>query len=283
MEDISSLVERAREGDVDAFRVAFYRGTNKLPSPTFMLAISKGDRKILGITQKTINNHLHRARRRLKAELIQMASDKLHEHRPSRDGALSERVGEHIEALTSFHDRLVLPLTTVFSEVLDKDVVVSITSVNHTIAVEVLQNSSNPCCVYTFVPADGQKRIFIDFDMALVATLVGRKPALDEAMRAADLALVTEQEVGILHPIAKRILMDLVGMWTNLLNMEIKDPELDTSPVNLVSHPKTKTVDPEEPIFHVCIDVTWKNHTSPIHLCYPATSLAAAIEHLKTA
>ena len=63
-----------------------------------------------------------------------------------------------------------------------------------------------------------------------LATLVGRKPSLDEAMRAADLALVTEQEMGILHPIAKRILMDLVGIWTNLLNMEIKSPELDTSP-----------------------------------------------------
>ena len=239
--------------------------------------------RFLELPQTTINNHLHGARRRLKAELIQMASDNLHEQRPSRDSAFSERVGEHIEALTSFHDRLVLPLTTLFSEVLDKDVVVSITSVNHTIAVEVLQNSSNPCCIYTFVPADGQKRIFIDFDMTIVATLVGRKPSLDEAMRAADLALVTEQEVGILHPIAKRVLMDLVGIWTNLLNMEIKSPELDTSPVNLVANPKMKTVDPEEPIFHVHIAVTWKNHTSAIHLCYPATSLAAAIEHLKTA
>jgi hypothetical protein len=49
----------------------------------------------------------------------------------------------------SFHDRLLLPLTTLFSEVLDKGLVVSISSVNHTIAVVVLQNSSNHCCIYT--------------------------------------------------------------------------------------------------------------------------------------
>ena len=34
--------------------------------------------------------------------------------------------------------------------------------------VEVLQNTSNPCCIYSFIPADGQKLIFIDFDMTLV-------------------------------------------------------------------------------------------------------------------
>ena len=239
--------------------------------------------RFLEVPPTTINNRLHEARRRLRSELIQMATENLHEQRPSRDSAFSDRVGGHLDALASFHDRLISPLTKLFSQVLDKDATTAISSVNHTIAVEVVQNFSNPCCTYTFIPASGQERIFIEIDMALVSALVGRDPALGDHMLAADLEHVTEQEMNVLHSIAKRLIEAVIGIWTGVLSIEMNEAELETGPVALVANPKYKTVDPEEPVFHVLLDVKWKNQSRPINLCYPAATLAAAVEQLSAA
>lgn len=234
----------------------------------------------LEVPEATINNRLHRARRRLREELVQMGA--LKESRPSKDEAFAGRVREHLEALKLAHEKLVPNLKEVFSQALDQQVQIEVASVNHTICVEVVQFFGNPSATYTFIPKEGQGRIIIDLGVPLMAALVGRDLGTVDALRAADLNRIQMQsaEIDRLNPIMRSLLEYIIGAWEGVMDMQMLECMLETNPIAIIANPKHKVLEPEDPVFHVLFEVTWDDYRARLDVAYPSASLAAALEKL---
>ena len=231
----------------------------------------------LEIPETTVNNRMHSARKHLKQELLDMA-DQEQQGKRAPDTEFTGRVQEQIEALTSLHNTLAEPIRQSLLEPLGDDVAVRVVSVENTIGLHVLRNLPYPCCTYSFQPRGSQQRICFDIHMELVACIVGRPIGRGDEIRVKDVGQIAPDEFGVINPIARDLMNGIVALWSEVVDMEIIEPEVETSNVYVMG----SWIASDDPMFHVRFEVAWDDRISHINLCYPAPSMAAGVAQLQT-
>ncbi|MBT3344998.1 MAG: sigma-70 family RNA polymerase sigma factor [Gemmatimonadetes bacterium] len=230
----------------------------------------------LEIPPSTVNNRIHSARQHLKQELMDMAEQEGQLKRS--DTTFAGRVEEQIEAMTSLHATLTEPIRQNLVEPLGEDVKVRVVSVKHDIGLHVVGFFPYPCCTYSFQPKDSQGRICFDINMELVACIIGRDIGRGDDIRQVDVGQVGRDEFERISPVAGRLMREIVSLWSEVIDMEIIEPEVETSNCYVMDG----WIPAHDPMFHVRFEVTWDGRTSHIDLAYPAPSLAAGLAQLQS-
>lgn len=226
----------------------------------------------LEIPVTTVNNRMHSARQRLKQEMLDM-KDKT----PSTP-SMAARVQEQVEAMTQLHNSLTEPIRSALAESLNDEVSVRVLTVEHKPGLHALRGIGNPCCAYSFEPKPGQPRIAFDIQMELVACIVGRKVGRGDDARIGEIGhQVNEQEWHLTNAFAKKMMSAVVALWSDVVEMEVGLPELETNPMYLMD----TWIGAQDPMLHVQFEVAWDQRTSRIDLVYPAPSLAAGLALLQ--
>ena len=221
----------------------------------------------LEIPESTVNNRMHSARKHLKKEL----------HSPTPDTTFAGRVQEQIEAMTSLHAALAEPIRQSLVETLGDNTSVHVVAVENTIGLHVLRDFPHPCCTYSFQPKGSQRRICFDIHMELAACIVGRTIGRGDEIRVVDVGQIGRDEFNVISPVAGRLMREIVALWSEVVDMDIVEPEIETSNFYVMD----TWIASDDPMFHIRFEVTWDDRVSHINLCYPAPSLAAGLAQLQ--
>jgi flagellar motor switch protein FliM len=114
--------------------------------------------------------------------------------------------------------------------------------------------------------------------MELVACIVGRPIGRGDEIRVKDVGQIAPDEFGVINPIARDLMNGIVALWSEVVDMEIIEPEVETSNVYVMG----SWIASDDPMFHVRFEVAWDDRISHINLCYPAPSMAAGVAQLQT-
>ena len=231
----------------------------------------------LELPPSTVNNRIHSARKHLRQELLDMAEQERTSAQQT-DTTFVGRVEEQIEALTSLHATLTEPIRDSLLGSLGQDVTVRVVSVKHDIGLHVVGFFPYPCCTYGFKPKTNQGNIVFDMHMELVACIVGRDIGRGDEIRVKDVGQLAQDEFPIINPVAKRLMGELVSLWSHVIEMEVIEPQLETNGCYVMD----TWIGAHDPVFHVRFEVTWDGRTSHIDLAYPAPSLAAGLAQMQS-
>ncbi|MBT7861670.1 MAG: hypothetical protein HN712_15215, partial [Gemmatimonadetes bacterium] len=157
---------------------------------------------------------------------------------------------------------------------------VRVVTVEHKPGLLALRELGRPCCTYGFEPKPGQPRICFDVHMELVACLVGRQVGRGDDARVGEIGhQVDKHEWEAINPFAKKMMGAIVALWSDVVEMEVGLPEVETNPLYVMD----SWVGAQDPMLHVRLEVAWDQRTSRIDLAYPAPSLAAGVALLQGA
>lgn len=113
--------------------------------------------------------------------------------------------------------------------------------------------------------------------MELAACIVGRTIGRGDEIRVVDVGQIGRDEFNVISPVAGRLMREIVALWREVVDMDIIEPEVETSNVYVMD----TWIASDDPMFHVRFEVTWDDRVSHINLCYPAPSLAAGLAQLQ--
>ena len=88
--------------------------------------------------------------------------------------------------------------------------------------------------------------------MELAACIVGRTIGRGDEIRVVDVGQIGRDEFNVISPVAGRLMREIVALWSEVVDMDIIEPEVETSNVYVMD----TWIVSDDPMFHVRFEVT---------------------------
>jgi len=181
---------------------------------------------------------------------------------------------DQLRTLENLHDNFARLLSSTFSGAMRAVVDVNTAFVDQTTYAEFIMSLSNPSCSYQFTLGPTSGQAIIDVAMPIVFAGVDRVFGGKGSAQGVEPRQVTQIEIGVINPIAKRIIEDLEATWEPILRVEVTDIELETNPEFM------QITAPSEIVILLAFEVNSTNASGLISLCYPFFTLEPILPRL---
>ncbi len=226
----------------------------------------------LEIPITTVNNRLNVSRKRLKEEILNMATEDLQAQNPSRDRIFAEKVQNHLQVIRSIHNEYASRLTDLFSRSLGRKVDLTALAVEQSTYDAFIQSLPKPCCAYTFsfnIPTqkDGGW-VILDLSRPFGCALAGR--TTESGNTPTELSINERNRLG---PIITNLVANFGIIWKFPPGV-LSDAYIHEDPEELPSYPHA---DREEPIIQAKLMIEADGLSGIAGLCYPANTIEKVI------
>ena len=172
-----------------------------------------------------------------------------------------------LRTLENLHDNFARLLRSTLSGAMRSVVEVDTAYVDQTTYAEFINSLSNPACSYQFTFGPANSQAIMDVATPLVFGFVDRVLGGKGSSQGVGERQMTAIEIGITAQIVRRMISDLEATWEPILDVDLREVELETNPEFM------QITAPSEIVILLAFEVNSTNASGLVSVCYPFFTL----------